>query len=55
MQTTSTRYFILTALLLPFRNDQPWIYTIPGMIFALSGVVTTAVKRHYARLLDATA
>ena len=45
----------LSALLLPFRNDQPWVYTIPGMIFALSGVVTTAVKRRYARLLDATA
>ena len=44
---------VLSALLLPFHNDQPWVYTIPGMIFALSGVVTTAIKRRYARGLAA--
>jgi len=44
---------ILSALLLPFRNDQPWVYTIPGMIFALSGVVTTAIRRRYASRIAA--
>lgn len=44
---------ILSALLLPFRNDQPWVYTIPGAIFALSGVLTSTIKRRYARRLAA--
>jgi len=39
----------LSAALLPFRNNQPWVFTIPGMIYALSSVVTTLIRRHYAQ------
>jgi len=46
---------ILSAMLLPFRNEPPWVYTIPGMIFALSGPLTGAIKRYYARRLAALA
>jgi hypothetical protein len=39
----------LSAALLPFQNNQPWVFTIPGTIYALSGIVTTLIKRHYTR------
>ena len=44
---------ILSAALLPFHNDQPWLYTIPGLIFALSGVLAAAIKRSCRRRLAA--
>jgi hypothetical protein len=42
---------VLSAALLPFHDGQPWVYTIPGVIFALSGIVTTVIRRRYARRL----
>jgi uncharacterized membrane protein len=42
----------LSAALLPFRPDQPWVFTIPGMIYALSSVLTTAIRQRYARGID---
>jgi hypothetical protein len=45
----------LSAALLPFQNNQPWVFTIPGMIYALSGVLTTMIKRHYAQRINAIA
>lgn len=44
---------LLCAALLPFRNDQPLVYTIPGMIYAVSGPVAALVRRRYARRLAA--
>ena len=41
----------LSAALLPFHNDQPWVFTIPGMIYASSSVIATLIKRHYAQRL----
>jgi len=40
---------VLSAALLPFRNDQPFVFTIPGTLYALIGIATTAIRRHYAR------
>lgn len=39
----------LSAALLPFQSNQPWVFTIPGTIYALSSVLTTLIKRHYTR------
>lgn len=40
---------MLSAAVLPFQSNQPWVFTIPGMIYALSSVLTTLIKRHYAQ------
>jgi uncharacterized membrane protein len=45
----------LSAALLPFRNDQPWVFTIPGMIYASSSIVATLIKRHYAQRIGEVA
>jgi uncharacterized membrane protein len=54
-EITATRMqvAILSAALLPFRNDAPVLYAFPGLVFALSGPVTWAIKRHYSRRLAA--
>jgi hypothetical protein len=44
---------ILSAALLPFRHDQPWLLMIPGMVYAPSGLVSGALKRKCARRLAA--
>jgi uncharacterized membrane protein len=44
---------ILSAALLPFRHDQPWLLAVPGMVYALSGFVTRAIKGKCARQLAA--
>ena len=44
---------ILSAGLLPFRNDAPLLFTLPAVIFALSGPLTWAIKRGYSRQLAA--
>lgn len=44
---------VLSAALLPFRHDQPWLLMVPGMVLALSGFVTGAIKRNGARRLAA--
>jgi hypothetical protein len=41
----------LSAALLPFQSDQPWVFTIPGTIYALSSVLMTLIKRHYGQRL----
>jgi len=45
---------LLSAALLPFHNDQPWLFTLPGSIYAASGVLAGLIKRHYARRLRAS-
>jgi len=40
---------VLSAALLPFHNDQPFIFTIPGALYGLIGIATALIRRHYAR------
>jgi hypothetical protein len=40
---------VLSAALLPFHNDQPFVFTIPGALYALIGLTSTVIRRHYAR------
>jgi len=44
----------LSALLLPFQADRPWVFTIPGMVYGLSGPAAGMIKGYYARHLPAT-
>jgi uncharacterized membrane protein len=41
----------LSAALLLFRDDQPLLFMVPGLVYALSGVIATAIKRHFAHRL----
>jgi uncharacterized membrane protein len=41
---------ILSTALLLFRVDQPLLFMLPGLVYALSGVVTRVIGRHFARL-----
>jgi hypothetical protein len=43
----------LCAALLPFRSGQPLLFTVPGMVYAASGFLTSAIRHFYARRLDA--
>lgn len=45
----------LSAALLPFQNTQPWVFTIPGMLYALSSVSATLIRQHYAQRIGALA
>jgi uncharacterized membrane protein len=42
----------LSAALLPFRADQPWVFTIPGTIYAFSSVVTMLIRQRYAQRIE---
>jgi len=43
----------LCAALLPFRSGQPWLFTVPGMVYAASGFLASTIRGFYARRLDA--
>ena len=40
-----------SAALLPFHNDQPFVFTLPGALYALTGITAPLVRRHYRRKL----
>lgn len=42
---------ILLAALLPFRSDQPWLYTLPGTIYAMAGVASAVIRGRFAHQL----
>jgi uncharacterized membrane protein len=42
---------VLLAALLPFRADQPLLYTLPGTIYALAGIATGTLRRRFGRQL----
>jgi hypothetical protein len=44
---------ILSAALLLFRDDQPLLFMVPGMVYALSGIVAGTIKRHFSHRLAA--
>ena len=39
----------LTAALLPFRVDQPFVFTLPGVLYALTSIFAPAIRRHYTK------
>ena len=43
------------AALLPFRSDQPFVFTLPGTVYALTGIATGAIRRRYGQRLRALA
>ena len=42
-----------SAALLPFEQHRAWLFAVPGSIYALLGVFAPAIRRHYARRIDA--
>jgi hypothetical protein len=43
----------VTAAWLPFRADQPLLIAVPGLIYAASGFLASAIKRRYGRRIAA--
>jgi chromate transport protein ChrA len=41
----------LSAALLPFHDDQPFVFMIPGLGYALTGFIAPQIRRHYRRRL----
>jgi hypothetical protein len=39
----------LIATLLPFHVDQPYIFTLPGVMYALTGIFAPLIRRHYTK------
>ena len=39
----------LTAALLPFRVDQPFVFTLPGVLYALTSIFAPAIRHHYTK------
>jgi len=48
-------FSLLLALLLPFEPDRPFVFTLPGAVYALTGITAPLVRRHYAAQLRALA
>jgi uncharacterized membrane protein len=46
---------IASAALLPFHVDQPFVFTIPGALYAAIGITAPAIHRHYTRRIAALA
>jgi uncharacterized membrane protein len=44
---------ILCAVLLPFNDTQPLLGTLPGFVYAFSGVRAKLIRRHYAARIAA--
>jgi uncharacterized membrane protein len=49
--TATAAVSLASAALLPFRNDQPFVFTLPGAVYALTGISAPWVRRHYRRKL----
>ena len=43
----------LCATLVPRHAEEPFVFTAPGMVYALVGIVTPLVRRHYAQQMPA--
>ena len=46
---------IASAALLPFQPDQPFVFTLPGALYAAIGFLTPLIRRRYARRMAALA
>lgn len=44
---------IASAALLPFHSDQPFVFTIPGALYAATGFTAPSIRRHFARRIAA--
>jgi uncharacterized membrane protein len=40
---------ILSAALLPFHLDQPFVFTLPGALYAMTSIFAPWIRRHYTR------
>lgn len=43
----------LCATLVPRHAEEPFVFTAPGVVYALVGIVTPLVRRHYAQQMPA--
>lgn len=41
----------LSAALLPFRNNQPFVFTLPGLVYCLTSIIAPLIRRHYTQRL----
>ncbi len=39
----------LVAALLPFHLDQPFVFTLPGVLYSLTGILAPLIRRHYTK------
>jgi uncharacterized membrane protein len=46
---------LASAALLPFHPDQPFVFTIPGALYALTSITAPAIRRHFKRRLQTLA
>jgi uncharacterized membrane protein len=46
---------LVSATLLPFQADQPFVFTIPGALYATTSITAPAIRRHFRNRLAALA
>lgn len=47
--TATAAVSLMCAVLLPFHQDQPFVFTLPGAVYALTGITAPLVRRYYRR------